>query len=147
MSLQTADYFAFQRIQPDDAFAGMNQYYCISKEDNRIQTLTADDITALVESLTNEGGTFNTDACPYRMIPKAILSPDGNYALLLVQDNESCFPYLLRLEDLTLKEIKGIEIPYQATQQNSKYAPVIEWNTDTLIIYNGEEIAPYQFQF
>ena len=128
----------------------MNQYHCISKEDNQIQTLTADECRALAESLSSKDGSISIDDFPHGIISKAVLSPYGNYVLLLVledsvfEDNPLVL-YLVRLEDLALKEVQGIEIsPW--INNSSAYPPIIEWNTDTLIIYDGEEIAPYKFQ-
>ena len=54
---------------------------------------------------------------------------------------------ILCLDDLTIKEVTGIDpsdILFGTLGAN--YAPVIEWNTDTLIIGTKDGIQAYQFQ-
>ena len=66
---------------------------------------------------------------------KAVLSPDGEYALMLARFQSEYRLYMLRLEDMALREVTGIDanniVPESAL---SSYLPTIEWNGDTLII-------------
>lgn len=150
---------AFQRVRPDDDFAGLNQYYAISKESNQIQEYSAEEISALFgewqNGSTQEGvSTFNLDM-PFQVILTSTLSPDGNYVLLNTLDHGSRdnpvtnrHLYLVRLDDLAIKEVKGIDpSDIQVGAIGANYKPVIEWNTDTLIIGTTDGIQAYQFKF
>lgn len=44
-------YYAFQCVRPDEDFAGLNQYYVISKESSQIQVYSAGEINALFDEL------------------------------------------------------------------------------------------------
>lgn len=151
-------YYAFQRIRPDDDWAGLNQYYTISKEGNNIQSYSAGEMNSLFESWTNgtsqEGAsTFNLDM-PFQVILTSVLSPDGHYVLLNTmnhgsRDNPetSRHLYLVRLDDLAIKEIWGIDpSAIQVGALGANYKPVIEWNTDTLIIGTSDGIQAYEFK-
>lgn len=151
-------YYAFQCVRPDEDFAGLNQYYVISKESSQIQVYSAGEINALFENWTNgssqEGvSTFNLDM-PFQVILTSTLSPDGHYVLLNTMDHGSRdnpvtnrHLYLVRLDDLTLKEVKGIDpSDIQVGTLGANYKPVIEWNTDTLIIGTTDGIQAYEFK-
>ena len=152
-------YYAFQRVRPDDGFAGLNQYYVISKESDQIQAYSAGEIYTLFGNRTDganrEGAsTFNLDM-PLQTILTSTLSPDGHYVLMNTihhgsRDNPvtSRHLYLVRLDDLAIREVKGIDpSDIQVGTLGANYRPVIEWNTDTLIIGTTNGIQAYAFKF
>ncbi len=152
--------YAFQRIRPEEDFAGLNRYYGISKEDGRVLAMTADEISAQLDSWTNRlkdsGKSVSTvyHEAPVQFILKTALSPDGRYALMLTLDygtNEnpttSRHLYLVRLDDLSVREVSGIDpIDIRVGDMSVNFRPVIEWNTDTLLIGTKDGVQAYRFQ-
>lgn len=151
-------YYAFQCVRPDDDWAGLNQYYTVSKEGNQIQSYSAGEINSLFENWTNgstqEGvSTFNLDM-PFQVILTSALSPDGHYVLLnTVNYGSRDIPetsrhlYLVRIDDLAIKEVWGIDpSAIQVGALGANYRPVIEWNTDTLIIGTSDGIQAFKFK-
>jgi len=144
--------YAFQCIRPDDDFAGLNQYCAVSKESNQIQVCSADEIKALFGNRTDAATDAYLDM-PFQRILTSVLSPDGHYVLLITENSgsrdnpeKSRHLYLVRLADLAIREIEGME-PYAIQVDISKnYPPVIEWNTDTLIIGTDDGIQAYEFK-
>ena len=94
---------------------------------------------------------------PFQKILAMTLSPDGHYALILASRPNTDEPnpddtnryiwkmYLLHLDDLTLKEVKGID-PDIISLTDYAYRPVMEWNSDTLIINTKNGTQAWQFQ-
>lgn len=151
-------YYAFQRVRPDDDFAGMNQYYVISEESNQIQAYSAGELSSLFERRTNESdqtaAPFSSLDLPFQDICNFTLSPDGHYVLLYTvsdgpRENRATTRhlYLVRLDDLVIKEVRGIDpASIQAGAFAGKYRPVIEWNTDTLIVGTSDGPQAYTFR-
>lgn len=91
---------------------------------------------------------------PFQVILTATLSPDGYYVLLNTIDHGSRdnpvtnrHLYLVRLDDLVIKEVRGIDpASIQVGALGANYKPVIEWNTDTLIIGTTDGIQAYTFK-
>lgn len=151
-------YYSFQLVRPDDDFLGLNQYHAISKSGNEILTYTANDIISLFDVFSNntsddEKATLKLNL-PFQSILASAISPDGHYVMLLsssygTEDNPTSSYHLnvVNLDDLTIKNVTGIDpsdILFGTFGAN--YAPVIEWNTDTLIIGTSEGIQAYQFE-
>ena len=150
---------SFQVFRPDDDFDGMNRYFCITKENNRLVALTPAEFQSsfeLSEVESDEKAAETTIgmlsiAYPYQVILNTVLSPDGNY-LLLNTISESLHEkarhlFLVRLDDFAMREVNGInpeEILVGAL--GMKYAINIEWNCDTLIIGTKDGIKTYQFK-
>lgn len=151
-------YYSFQLFKPDEDVMRSNQYYALSKSGDKILTYTANEIISLFDD-------FNADASdaekvkyklglPFQIILASTISPDGHYVMLLssdygTEDNPTSTYHLniVSLDDLTVKEVTGID-PSDILfgTLGAKYAPVIEWNTDTLIIGTKDGILAYQFQ-
>lgn len=150
---------SFQVFRPDDDFDGMNRYFCITKENNRLVALTPAEFQSSFESSEAESAEKTTETTvgmlsityPYQTILNAVLSPDGNYLLLntlsgsLYETTRHLF--LVRLDDFAMREIDGIN-PEEILvgSLGMKYAINIEWNCDTLIIGTKDGIKTYQFK-
>lgn len=148
----------FQCIRPEEGFAGLNQYHAISKADNQILTFTAEEFDAMSKEwdAALQSGTAESmyQAMSVQRTLNTVLSPDGHYALMLtVHDGtpenpaESKHLYLVRLDDLSIKEVAGIDpgvIPVGAPARN--FRQLIEWNTDTLLIGTSDGVQAYRFQ-
>ena len=81
----------------------------------------------------------------------AQLSPDGKYALLLVlQDDLKHRQYsllMLRLSDMTLREVQGIDASTVLYGDASfDFKPLIEWNADRLSILTKDGLGVYRFE-
>lgn len=150
--------YAFQRVSPDEAFAGLNQYYTVSKGSPQIQACSADELRALFENWQNGASEPGTSApfldLPFQRILASVLSPDGHYVLLHTQDDgtrerpeNSRHLYLVRLEDMAIREVAGID-PFSIAALGNRlsYQPVIEWHADTLIIGTEDGIQAYKFK-
>lgn len=151
--------YAFQCVRPDEDFAGLNRYCSISKADGQILAMTADEISAQVDTWANrlkDSGKSVSDIypeIPFQTIAKMAMSPDGRYALLLTinygtpeNPTTSRHLYLVRLDDLAVREVAGIDpksIPLSAL---ANYKPMIEWNTDTLLIGTSDGVQAYRFR-
>lgn len=151
MGLAQSNY-AVQCIRIDEDFAGLNRYLAISKEDDQLLTLSAEEIQETLDGL-KEAGEDNTLQFPYQLILSTRLSPDGQYMLLHTQNtgtlgnpNRIFHLYVVRLEDLAIREVTGLDpasIPFDIL---ASYKPMIEWNTDTLIIGTDNGIRTYSFR-
>lgn len=135
-------YYAFQRVRPDEDFTGLNQYHVISKGNNQIQSYRADELISLID------GCQDVSSLPFQWILFAVLSPDGQYVLLNTSDSSEMTRhlFLVRLEDLSMKEVHGIdpyEIPIGSLARS--YPPMVEWHTDTLIIGTKDGVRAYRF--
>lgn len=137
----------FQCIQSTSDFNGLNQYIVIASESNELQVLDADEITNHLRSWQDNGSSDNTYL--FHNILQINISPDGYYALLLTRDlrTRSSHLFLMDLDNLQIKEIKGLDPSTICVgSQASKYQPVIEWNSDILLIYTTDGIEAYTFQ-
>ena len=145
---------AFQRVEPDRKLVGMNAYCVISKEDGLPRVLTAEEYRNALDTLEPARTWEERKArFPYEIIHAARLSPDGKYMLLLTEkyginkQQSSVFAlFLVRLEDLACRTVRGIDPGEISIDQNARYAPVIEWNTDSLIISFSDETSLYRFR-
>lgn len=140
--ISSYSYYAFQRVRPDEDFAGLNQYHVISKGNNQIQSYRADELISLID------GCQDVSSLPFQWILFAVLSPDGQYVLLNTSDSSEMTRhlFLVRLEDLSMKEVHGIdpyEIPIGSLARS--YPPMVEWHTDTLIIGTKDGVRAYRF--
>ena len=134
-------YMTLQLLRPEEDFAGLGRYIAISKEEASPVLLTDEDLADCAESLSPEASSVLDS--PYQVILSTSLSPDGNYALLITHAPPESSPnlYLMRLSDLTLKEVQLPEdTPLPLV--NMLY---IDWNTDTILI--GTMNGPMAFRF
>ena len=145
-------WYAFQAVKPDEGFAGLGQYVTISKEDGELRVYSAEELEALFAGLA-EDSAFNREM-PFQALLTAVLSPDGRYVLINTADARSGegtdaarHLYLVRLEDLSIREVGGINASLIQTGNAAvNYRPVIEWNTDTLIIGTANGTLAYRFR-
>ena len=150
--LSDGSWHAFQAVRPDEEFAGLSQYVTVSKEDGQLRVYSAEELYSLFKDL-KEGSAFELEV-PFQIILAAAFSPDGRYVLLNTLDSgtgentsEARHLYLVRLEDLSIREAGGIDASGILTgSAGANYRPVIEWNTDTLIIGTKGGIRAYRFQ-
>ena len=144
--------YAFQCISPDEDAKGINEYMVITNEDDQLTKKSAAQIRAELESQAADSGNTPYEAVSqriYHILETVRLSPDGHYALLLTLDSvdQARHLYLVRLDDMTMKEISGLDPQMIKTGVMSvNYMPVIEWNSDTLIINTQEGVGTYRFE-
>lgn len=151
-------YYSFQLVSPADNLTGLNQYHALSKSGDEILTFTANEIVSLFDNIssnaTDDEKTKFKFNLPFQEILASAISPDGHYVLLLSMNNgteessaSSRHLYLVKLDDLSIKEVAGLEPSnIMAGKLGANYAPVIEWNTDILIIGTSGGIQAYQFE-
>ena len=156
-SAATDGSFAFQCVRVDEDARGLNEYLYVSKEDNQIHKMTAPELEALFEgwkSAPHEDGVMNIRLdMPFQAILTAVLSPDGHYLLLYTADygtreapETTRHLYLVRLDDLSMREVWGVDPADIQTGPASGYPPMIEWNTDALLIGTSDGVQAYRFQ-
>lgn len=149
--------YAFQCFDPDRGFQDGEKYYAVSKENDQIVTLSADEIRALVDANENasklDGVRVLPFSSPYHQIHTLRMSPDGRYALLLTvhpgtadDRHTTRHLYLVRLEDMAMREVSGVDPSDILLGGVADYPPVIEWNTDTILICTSSGIEAYRFQ-
>ena len=149
--------FAFQCVRVDENARGLNEYIYISKEDDQIHKMTAPELEALFEgwkSAPHEDGVTGIRLdMPFQAILTAVLSPDGHYLLLYTADfgtreapETTRHLYLVRLDDLSMREVWGVDPADIQTGPASGYPPMIEWNTDALLIGTSDGVQAYRFQ-
>ena len=151
--------FAFQHAQLDESFFVLDQYAAITKADNQLKILKAEEIANLVEETSAIADDANNVDwwlnCPYQLILSSHLSPDGHYLLLLTDEliasNEATTRnkhlFLVRLEDLTLVEVLGVDpntILSSAT--DIAFPPIIEWNSDILLVGTTSGVQAFSIQ-
>ena len=141
---------AFMAIRPDEDCAGLNSYYAVSKETREVIGITEEEYLSAMQGMVDqETMKMDSQLSPFALIMKAVLSPDGHYAMLLTREGaEEAHLYLMELSTFRLREIKGLDavkIPVGALA--AKYKPIIEWNSDTLMIYYDGKLLTYQFDF
>lgn len=137
------------RFRPDEDFSTMNQFWAISKAEERMVLLSEEDIEAVVKQLQQEASEEQSvkSAVPYHTIEQAAFSPDGHYAILLTastadQATESELNlYLLRMQDM---EIKKISMP-ESVELSDVRVP-IEWRNDTLLLGADNQLRCFRFE-
>ncbi len=136
---------AFMAFKPGEDYSGFNKYHAISKESQTVVDVNADTLQSYIQ----EGTTTDFSTVPYEAIYKYVLSPDGNYALILTKNpNGSDHLYMVRLETLELKEVRGLDpSSIQVEESGSDYQTIIEWNTGILIINTTEGVKAYEFDY
>ncbi len=133
-------YSAFQLIQPELSFKGINRYLVISKEKNTVESLNAEKITQSVQSYEEGKSEW-----PFLDILSLHISPDGQYALLLTYNAESSAKaiYLLKLSTLEMKEIAGIDP--NMIDADGGYSGIVEWNSNRMIIKTTKGFEGFTF--
>ncbi len=144
---------AFQLVSPAMNFEGIGQYWCIRKDTNEVAAISPEEylesIAADEQNRGKESFGFSP-VYPYQNILNAVFSPDGNYLLLNTISNslngKSRNLFLLRLEDMTLRQVSGLDAGKILVSALGRDYPMnIEWNTDELIIGTDEGIRTFEF--
>lgn len=153
-------YYAFQCFKPDEEFSGLNQYVVVMKESDEVKILNSVELNSIFEDMTRKAAAatdeqVTVDALsPFHAILSMKISPDGYYALLLTAETgiaeESMAIrrlYLVRLSDMTMKEVKGVD-PQSILvgSLGANFKPIMEWSTDRILINTTEGIHSYKFQ-
>lgn len=129
---------AFQIINPENNFDGINKFLCITKDKYEVISLTPEEYQTLAEE------KIDSDLFPYISITRALLSPDGNYLLLDTpyKNEESNFSgiFIVRLADLSVQKVRGLNS--KAYRSTSDY---VEWHSENLIVNTDSGIKTYQF--
>lgn len=151
--------YAFQLIKPDEDLNGFDQYLSIAKDTNEIITATAEEYYyTIAESMKPlaENEQYKMDDpnpyYPYQTIQNMVLSPDGHYVLVFTSaqsiDSESRNLYLIRLDDLAVREISGLDANEILFGPMTKHYPiVIEWNAEDLIIGTNDGVRTFRFDY
>ena len=136
--------FAFLCVNLSEDYEGIRRHVVIANDG----TLLCLDGKALSESVDAWAADPEAGA-PYQAILTARLSPDGQYLILLTQKSaeegkaEARTLYLVRLSDLAIREVSGLETDRIRTQSDL-FPPVFEWN-DGLIVECDDGIQRYAF--
>ena len=127
--------------KPDAGLDGLADMWAIQADPIRAIKLNTEDLQGSAGK--NESG-LDLNSC--FMIHEAEQSPDGQYALLLVSHNAAYSLLMLRLSDMALRTVEGIdasEILFD--NQANEYPAVIDWNADTLTILTHSGLQLYRF--
>ena len=143
---------AFMVFKPENNYEGLNEYHAIGRESHEVIDLNEDDYKSTVDTYFDQSSNrMVAELLPYTANMKTVLSPDGQYALILTRNGTGeadSHLYLIKLEKLECKEVRGIDASQVVRGAlGSQYTPLIEWNSETLIIYDGEKIGAYRFEF
>ena len=140
-------YLAFMKVQPGDDFDGLNEYYAIERESNQVVALDYDAaVEILLGTMDEESRSIEWDLLSYHVIQKMVLSPDGYYALVLTRDGVKAHLFMIRLETLECREVRGIDAKNIRLGGIAGYWPNIEWNGDKLIMSTEDGIGLFEFE-
>ncbi len=142
--------FSLCIFRPEEDFRGTDRFIVIDAATDTLKSLTSGEIAAVTgQSLPRD----TVPLIPWHLINAAVLSPDGEYLLLLTHDpavpadpRAEDHLYLLRLEDPALREVRGIDpaqIPYGGA---NAFRQIIEWNCDTLLILTQDGLKACSFR-
>ena len=139
-------------FRPDEDFTNFDRIIAVPNDSNQVLIFTEDEWKDTIQNASK----FHL---PFQEIDRCRLSPDGYYALLLTYEESheqgnwiyQHHLYLLRLEDLELREVGGIDpntidIFEGVHDRSTHYHPHIEWNCDTLFIVTEDGIEAYTFE-
>ncbi|MBR0463640.1 MAG: hypothetical protein IJJ23_04565 [Clostridia bacterium] len=140
-------YYAFQCVKPDEDFASLNRYLTISKESGIVEAHTGEEIKSMLDSAVVEE-TFVPDALPCQMITYMDMSSDGRYLLALTQTMGTRHIYMIRLSDLAVREVAGVDpaaILMGDLATAKGYMQVLEWDGDTLFLCMEDVVQAFTF--
>ena len=153
--------FGLQIFRPEEAYEGLDRYIFIGKEDGQAVIFTPEEYSslqkALSEALTEAKESEDEGAVsqwyqelPYQFIMNSVLSPDGQYLLLVTKSIEIDSPafhlLLLRLEDLSVREVSGVD-PVTLESQEIEFLKYMEWNTDQLVFRTMDGFRTFRFRY
>ena len=144
---------SFQIINPNTGFEGIDQFWCIKKDTNEIVALSPEEFQASIDTDIKNGGKTTANLSilyPYQTILNAVFSPDGNYLFLHTLDSSATRRsrnlFLIRLEDMTLQKVSGLDAEkIRVGSLGLDYPMNIEWNTDELIIGTDDGVKTFEF--
>ena len=142
---------AFQLINPNAGFDGLDRFLCVTKETGEIVSLSAEEYRdAVTADMNGEKANGFTIDFPYQTIYNIEFSPDGNYLLLntvsATREGMARNLYLVRIEDLSARKVSGLDAKDIMLGSKAKRFPMnIEWNTDELIICTSDGIRAFEF--
>lgn len=151
--MPTGATITFQIVLPEQGFKGADRYLCLTKDTNEIVSLSAQEYQMAIDEDTNGTNVAElriTPKCPYQTVLNAVLSPDGNYVLLstyyITMEGEQIRNlYLVRLNDMTVQKVRGIDAESIQVRSQASYPICIEWNTDELIVGTRDGVKTYEF--
>lgn len=122
------DGYCLHLFRPEEDMAGQEKFVVIPAGTGEAKVITA---AQLEEDVYATGGA----SLPYEIIYYARFSPDGNYVLLNTVRGADRHLYMLRVSDLALREVRGVDAAgIQMGSFNTDYPQGIEWNGDTIFI-------------
>jgi len=143
--------FAFQLVNPNARFEGIDQFRCIRKDTDELVAVSPEEFRASVdEDPKDNKGSGLSLLYPYQTILNAVFSPDGRYLLLNTSgdtaNGRSRNLFLVRLEDMSIRKVSGLDAEKIMVANPGRNYPIsIEWNTDELIIGTDDGIRTYEF--
>ena len=151
---------SFHLVRTEEGFEGLDRFLCLSEEKDEVVSLTAEEYMAEVNAASEKYSQLEDPKpvypvqaeLPFQVLQYSALSPDGNYLLVLgiAEDPHTLVNprnlYVIRLSDLAVRKVAGLDgaaIPLGAA---STYRPGIEWNTDTLVIDTVDGLKTFRFE-
>lgn len=136
------DGYCLHLFRPDEDMAGQEKFVVIPAGTGEAKVITAaqleEDAYQANESARAVSASYGiqvSPTLPYEIIYYARFSPDGNYVLLHTVSNRVFHLYMLRVSDLALREVQGVDAAdVQTGSFNTDYPQGIEWNGDTIFI-------------
>ncbi len=139
----------FRLFRPNEDYEGYDRFICIAKGSDQAAVLDEAAFRAACEQGGNGAAGISQNSFPYQYILYTVLSPDGNYLLLYTSEptaeGNAFHLLLMRLEDLAVREVGGVETLIHSSRLGLRHGAYIEWNTDNLILGTAEGIRTYRF--
>ena len=128
-------------FKPDEDMEGFGEFWAFYNDDSGVRLLDGEDVLDLCKNpeLARESADGGLESvCGF------CLSPDGNYALVAVGGKEHRL-LLARLSDRETVEVQGIDSGQIMFGDRAQliYPPVMEWNSDTIIMGMSDGIHTY----
>lgn len=128
--------------RPDKDLEGLDNLWAIQAESLQAVQMTEDDIRNYPQEDDSK-----LDLNSLCRIMEVEQSPDGRYALLLVSYQSEYKLLMLRLSDMCLRLVEGIDASEIRVESAAKdFPPVIDWNADTLTIFTMDALEQYRFE-
>ena len=135
---------AFQLIHPENNFDGIDKFWCIKTGTNELISFSPEEYQELAEPDAQNEDEDKSYEPQYLTIWNAVFSPDGRYLLLFTINPVERNLLLLRLEDMTLQKVSGLDA-WEIVVSTKDYPKNFEWNTDELIITTNKGIKTFTF--
>ena len=132
----------FMCCDASNGYCGIEDMWAVKADTYEVVRVTIDDL--LLVSEVSHYPALKPDYIP---VLKAVLSPEGDYALLYVSRMGSGALLMVRLEDmrvLKIREVTDDEIPSLSNIIENN--PVIEWNSEKLSVRTADGIKSFVFE-